>query len=57
MNINLYAAHKLTKQLQELTENLDYKQFLDSHLNQILIELERQIEIEEKHYLFHESSF
>lgn len=57
MNIKLYTAHKLTKQLQELTDHLEYKQFLDSHLNQILIELERQIEIEEKHYLFQDSSY
>ena len=57
MNTKLYTAHKLTKQLQELTEQLEYKYFLESHINQILIELERQIEIEEKHYLFHDTSF
>lgn len=57
MNTKLYTAHKLTKQLQELTEQLEYKYFLESHLSQILIELERQIEIEEKHYLFHDTSF
>lgn len=57
MNTNLYRAKELTKEMENLIKQLDYQEFLHSHLNQIQIELQRQIEIEEKIYLKEEHSF